>query len=94
MGKGEQWQPCPRCGGTRVEKVSMWVFLLSGIGVTSCSIWLLIIPFVGIVGIIVGIIMFLLGLIGVVTDHWLPTTLQCKDCKKVWNYKAESVGTE
>ncbi len=86
MAKEEQWQPCPRCGSTRVEKVSMWIFLLSGLGLSGCSIWLLFIPVIGIVGIIVGLIMFVLGLVGVVTEHWLPTTLQCKDCKKTWTF--------
>lgn len=84
----EEWQPCPRCGSNRVQKVSMWAFLLGGVAVAGCSIWLLLISLIAIAGVIVGAIVFLLGLIGIIGQRFMPTTLYCKDCNNTWQFKS------
>lgn len=77
----EKWQPCPRCGSHKVEKSSPLSYILGGIALAGCGIWLLIIPFIGVPLIIIGLLSLILSPLGFIN------TLSCKDCKKVWLYK-------
>ncbi|MDD4780345.1 MAG: hypothetical protein PHT02_07055 [Tissierellia bacterium] len=81
MGKtNDLWQPCPRCGSKKVTSMGRGFFFLLGLILTSISIWLLIIPPVGIVGIIAGVVFMAIS-------PFMKGILQCKDCKKSWKYK-------
>lgn len=80
MSKKEMWEPCPRCGSNRVESRGIAFFVITGIALIGISIWLLIIPPVGIAGIIAGIVFLLAA-------PFSRGILQCKDCNKSWRYK-------
>jgi len=71
------WEPCPRCGSNRVESRGIAFFLLLGIVLVGVSIWLLIIPPVGIAGIALGLIFLIMA-------PFSKNILQCQDCKKSW----------
>jgi|SRR5699024_10715891 len=73
----DHWEPCPRCQSNRVHKVGFWYIFFIGLALLGISIWLLIIPPVGIVGIIVGLAIMIISPFG-------SKQLQCKDCNKVW----------
>ena len=75
----KKWQPCPRCGSSNVQSFGKGFFFILGFCLAGISIWLLIIPPVGVAGIILG-----LGLM--VISPFAKPVLQCKDCKKSWKY--------
>lgn len=85
--KKQAWEPCPRCGSKKVESRGGCFFFVLGFCLLGVSIWLLIIPPVGIVGIILGVV-----LMGV--SPLMRNMLQCEDCKYSWKYPAtKSDGT-
>lgn len=75
----ENWEPCPRCGSKKVEKRGGCFFALIGLSLTGISVFLLIIPPVGILGIIIGIILMF-------SSIFMKNRLQCQDCKNNWKY--------
>lgn len=81
MAKSEKWEPCPRCGSNRVESRGGCFFFLAGLALTGISIWLLIIPPIGILGIVIGIALM-------IASPFAKNMLQCQDCKKSWKYPA------
>jgi hypothetical protein len=80
--KQDKWEPCPRCESKKVESRGGCFFLLFGVGLIGISIWLLLLlPPVGIAGIVLGVVLMILS----------PMTkgmLQCQDCKYAWKYPA------
>jgi hypothetical protein len=82
MSKPEKWEPCPRCGSNKVEvKGGALVYFIIGFALFGISIWLLIIPIVGVTGIITGLLIMALG-------PFMGKFLQCQDCKKSWRFPA------
>ena len=83
LGKKKEpvWEPCPRCGSKKVESRGGCFFFVLGFCLLGISIWLLIIPPVGIIGIILGVV--LMG-----ASPLMRNMLQCKDCNKSWKYPA------
>lgn len=79
----DNWERCPRCGSNKVEARGGCFFALLGIGLIGISIFLLIIPPVGIVGIIAGLGVLLLS-------PFAKNSLECQDCKNRWKYPAEN----
>ncbi len=75
----QQWEPCPRCGSNRVQAHGTFFFFLLGIGLIGISIWLLILPPIGIAGIIAGLLL-------IVISPFTKGILQCKDCNFSWKY--------
>lgn len=57
----KNWEPCPRCGSNRVQAYSRLLFALVGIAMIGISIWLLIIPFIGLFGILFGLFILILS---------------------------------
>ncbi|MEC5422116.1 hypothetical protein QGM71_01240 [Virgibacillus sp. C22-A2] len=78
--KVDYWEACPRCESKNVHKMGFLFVLLVGIGMFGISIWLLIIPPVGILGMIIGLVLM-------VVSPFTAKQLQCKDCKKTWKPK-------
>lgn len=83
MPKSKKWEPCPRCGSNRVESRGGCFFFLVGFVLFGVSIWLLIIPPIGITGIIAGIALMAIS-------PFMKNMLQCQDCKNSWRYPAEN----
>jgi len=83
--KQDKWEPCPRCGSKRVQSRGGCFFFVLGFCLFGISIWLLIIPPVGIAGIIVGLLLM-------VISPFAKNQLQCQDCKKSWKYPAAKNG--
>jgi hypothetical protein len=75
--KEQNWEPCPRCGSNRVQSMGGCFFAVLGFCLIGISIWLLIIPPIGIVGILAGIFLMFVA-------PFMVKMLQCKDCKKSW----------
>ena len=73
------WEPCPRCGATRVQQLGSCAAATAGFGTMGCGLWLLIIP-------PVGIVVILAGLITMLISPAMHKMLQCQDCKYVWRY--------
>jgi len=79
----DNWERCPRCGSNKVEARGGCFFALVGIGLISVSFWLLIIPPIGIVGLIAGFgVLFF--------SPFAKNSLECQDCKNRWKYPAEN----
>ena len=76
-----KWEPCPRCGSKSVKSTGGVFFFILGFCLMGISIWLLIIPPVGIAGIVIGIALMILS-------PFMKGMLQCKECHKSWKYKA------
>jgi len=81
MSNNEKWEPCPRCGSKSVKSTGAAFFLILGFCLIGISIWLLIIPPVGITGILTGIVLMILS-------PFMRGMLQCKECHKSWKYPA------
>ncbi|MDR9755819.1 MAG: hypothetical protein RJR35_03600 [Thermoanaerobacterales bacterium] len=77
--KKEVWEPCPRCGSNRVQPRGGVFFFILGFCLMGISIWLLIIPPIGIAGIVIGLIFMLIA-------PFAKNQLQCQDCHKAWKY--------
>jgi len=75
----KQWEPCPRCGSNRVQSRGTVFFALIGIVLIGISIWLLIIPPIGIAGIIFGALFLAIA-------PFTKSIVQCEDCKHSWKY--------
>ena len=86
MGK-DKWEPCPRCNSNKVESRGGCFFFLLGFCLTGVSIWLLIIPPIGIAGIVLGILLMLIS-------PFMKGMLQCKDCNNSWKYPAKKGAAE
>jgi len=82
MSTKENWEPCPRCGSSKVDSRGKLFFFILGFALAGISIWLLIIPPIGIAGIVLGLLLMVASL-------FVKKTLQCRDCKKSWKYPAE-----
>ena len=85
MEKKDKWEPCPRCGSTKVESRGGCFFFVVGFCLMGISIWLLIIPPVGIAGIVMGIALMLVA-------PFAKNQLQCMDCKKTWKFQKKKAG--
>ena len=83
--KQDKWEPCPRCGSKRVQSRGGCFFFVLGFCLLGISIWLLIIPPVGIAGIIIGLLLMVIA-------PFAKNQLQCQDCKKSWKYPAVKNG--
>ena len=79
MPKNAKWEPCPRCNSNRVVSRGGCFFAVLGFCLLGISIWLLIIPPVGIAGIIIGVLLML-------ASPLMRNMLQCQDCKYSWKY--------
>ena len=79
--KKEKWEPCPRCGSNRTEARGIGFYLFFGFCLIGVSIWLLIIPPLGIAGIVVGLAIMLVAPL-------MKNNFQCKDCNHNWKYPA------
>ena len=84
--KETNWEPCPRCGSNRVESRGGCFFAVLGFCLLGVSIWLLIIPPIGVAGIILGVLLML-------SSFFMKNMLQCQDCKKAWKYPSEPSAT-
>jgi len=89
--KKEQWESCPRCGSTNVKKESISVLAIAGLGLSGCGFWLLIIPFLGILMIISGLLIFAISVIALIASLFQKDILRCHNCNKVWRYGEEGV---
>jgi len=78
----DNWEPCPRCGSNRVQPRGTLFLALVGVGLIGISIWLLIIPPVGIAGI-------LLGILFIIAAPLSKGTVQCQDCNYSWKFPHE-----
>ena len=78
----DNWEKCPRCESNKVQSRGGCFFLVLGLGMLSVSIWLLIIPPVGIVGILIGLLIMFASL-------FAKGQLQCQDCNFAWKYPYE-----
>lgn len=76
------WEPCPRCGSNKVESRGGCFWFLTGFSLTGCSIWLLIIPPIGILGILLGLFLMCIA-------PFAFNMLQCKDCNHAWRYSSQ-----
>ena len=76
------WEPCPRCGSNRVQARGTAFLMIVGFCLIGISIWLLIIPPVGIAGILFGIFM-------IISAPLSKGNLQCQDCNFNWKYPYE-----
>ncbi len=68
---------CPKCESKKVNSIGTGVMIVSGVVTMSVFFWLLIIPLIGIVGMLAG-----LGLI--LISPLFKGMLMCKDCNHVW----------
>ena len=75
----KNWEPCPRCESKKVQTRSNGFYFLMGFITMSFSLWLLIIPPVGIVGMLIGFSLM-------AASPFLPKTCICQDCKFSWKY--------
>lgn len=75
------WEPCPRCKSNKVESRGGCFWFLCGFCLTGISIWLLIIPPIGILGILMGIFFMFIA-------PFMIKVMQCKDCNYIWRYPA------
>ena len=75
----KNWEPCPRCGSNRVQPRGTLFLALVGVGLIGISLWLLIIPPVGIAGILLGILFIIVAPLS-------KGMVQCQDCNFNWKY--------
>ena len=75
----KNWEACPRCGSNRVQATGTAFLMIEGFCLIGISIWLLIIPPVGIPGILFGIFM-------IISAPLSKGNLQCQDCNFSWKY--------
>lgn len=75
----KNWEACPRCGSNRVQARGTAFLMIVGFCLIGISIWLLIIPPVGIAGILFGIFM-------IISAPLSKGNLQCQDCNFNWKY--------
>lgn len=78
----KNWEPCPRCGSNRVQARGTAFLMIVGFCLIGISIWLLIIPPVGIAGI-------LLGILFIIAAPLSKGTVQCQDCNYSWKFPHE-----
>lgn len=73
------WEPCPRCGSLKVTKnTTGCLFALLGIATIGVFFWVtLFLPVLGIIGMIIGALFFLVSpIIGIANKgKW-----ECKEC--------------
>ncbi len=88
----KDWEVCPRCGSNSVKKSkpaqSVWGLTIGGLGFAGCGIWLLIIPILGIIMIISGLIAAAIGVVTLILFAFAGKSkqLECKSCELVWEY--------
>ncbi len=78
----KNWEPCPRCGSNRVQARGTAFLVILGFCLIGISIWLLIIPPVGIAGMLFGILLIIVAPLA-------KGNLQCQDCNFNWKYPYE-----
>ena len=79
----EKWEPCPRCGSNRIDSRGGCFYFILGFSCVGIFIWVtLLLPIIGIPGIILGAVFMFLA-------PFMSGTLQCEDCKKSWKYPAD-----
>ena len=83
MPKKEIWEPCPRCGSNRVQSRGGCFMAITGLGLMSIGLWILIVP---ILGWIAGPLLMIIGLVILVTSPGSKNQLQCQDCHNAWKY--------
>lgn len=76
------WEPCPRCGSNRVQPRGTFFMALVGFMLLGVSFWLLIIPPIGIAGMIFGILL-------IIAAPLSKGVVQCQDCNFSWEYPYE-----
>ena len=86
MSNNKDWEPCPRCESKNVKKRGTLFYLLLGFAVAGVSIWLLIIPPIGIGGIAIGGGLMLVSPI-------MHGRVQCQDCNHSWKPPAEETSS-
>ena len=82
MSTKNDWEPCPRCESTNVKKRGMFFFLLVAFLLFGVSIWLMIIPPIGIAGIGLSILI-------AVTAPAQAKKLKCENCGHDWKPSTE-----
>ena len=78
----DKWESCPRCESKNVKKRGVLFSLLVGISLVGVSLWLLIIPPIGIVGILIGLVVL-------ISAPFTKDNLVCESCNKTWKYPFE-----
>jgi len=81
------WEPCPRCNSKKVKSTSIGKgkMFAAGLIILSFSIWLLIIPPIGLLGIMGGLAIMLIS-----PFIKKRNTFACLDCKNIWEHIANS----
>ncbi len=78
----DNWEKCPRCESNRVKKRGFLFTFLVGFCTTGISMWLLIIPPIGILGILIGLLITL-------SSFGAKGQLYCEDCNNTWKPDAD-----
>jgi len=68
---------CPNCKSKRIQYHGTGFYALLGFLMISFSIWLLIIPPIGLIGIFIGFVIL-------IASPFLPRNYICRDCKYTW----------
>ncbi len=80
--KKDKWEPCPRCGSNKVDSKGGCFFFVLGLCVLGISVWFLIIPPIGIGGMLLGAALMLIA-------PFSKGILQCQECHKSWKFPAK-----
>lgn len=75
--KQKTWEPCPRCGSKKTVYHGKGLYFFIGLIMMSCSIWLLVIPPIGIAGIVIGVIIML-------ASPLIQAKMACRECSFTW----------
>ena len=78
MKTNKNWAPCPRCESKKTVYHGKGLYFFTGLIMTSFSIWLLIIPPIGIAGILIGVIIML-------ASPLIQPKMVCKECRFSWS---------
>lgn len=83
----DKWEPCPRCGSNKVKSRGGCFFAFLGFIIIGTSLWFLLIPYLGILMTIIGVV---IGAFFLLTAPFAKDGLQCEDCNYSWKYPADN----
>lgn len=72
-----KYEKCPRCSSYKITKITKLKGFFFSIALFSCSIWLLIIPPIGIFCMLLGLIIMPISLV------YYPKN-NCRNCRYTW----------
>ncbi|KZR60402.1 hypothetical protein [Pseudobacillus badius] len=91
----QQWEPCPRCGGKKVQPRSGCMYSFALLAGSGCMLWIGI--FLAAFFLPLGIIVGIGAGIGVIFSFvvlFAPRHLFCLDCNNTWKNEKKPIESE